>query len=58
MIDRSVCYFKKRCKRRATKGDTIRRPSFRTLIGLNDVKGMKTKSGGKKVDQFDQFALW
>jgi len=42
MIERSICYFKTRGERRATKGKTE----------YNDVKGMKEESGGKKVDQF------
>jgi len=45
MIVRSICYFKMRGERRATKGDKRRRPS-------NDVEGLKAESGGKKVDQF------
>jgi len=39
--------FKTRGERRATKGDTRRRP-----IKYNDVKGLKEENGGKKVDQF------
>jgi len=42
---RSICYFKTRGERRATKGDKRGRP-------YNDVKEMKEESGGKKVDQF------
>jgi len=45
MIERSICYFKTRGERRATKGDKRGRP-FTTY---NDVKGMKEESGGKKV---------
>jgi len=44
MIVRSICYFKTRGDRRATKGDKRGRPST--------TKGMKEECGGKKVDQF------
>jgi len=46
MIIRSICYFKTRGERRITKGDK------RGRLSINDVKGMKEESGGKKVDQF------
>jgi len=41
---RSICYFKTRGERRATKDDKRGR--------CNDVKGMKEESEGKKVAQF------
>jgi len=48
MCVRSICYFKTRDKRRATRVHIREKdPSV-----LNDVKGLKEESGGKKVDQF------
>jgi len=41
MIEKSICYFKTRGERRATKGDK------RGMTKYNDVKGMKAESGGK-----------
>jgi len=51
MIERSICYFKTRGERRATKGDNRFVCLFRKTE-YNDVKLMKEESGGKKVDQF------
>jgi len=45
MIERSICYFKTRNERRATKGDKRGTPNI-------TMKGIKQESGGKKVDQF------
>jgi len=55
MIERSICYFKTRGDRRATKGDKRGRQS--TTI-MNYVKGMKEESGGNKVDQFWEIYMW
>jgi len=41
MIVRSICYFKTRGERRATKGDKEKKTEY------NDEKGMKDESGGK-----------
>jgi len=50
MIERSICYFKTRGERRATKGEE-RKTEY------NDVKGMKEESGGNMVDQFKEIYI-
>jgi len=45
MIEKTCLQFKTRGERKATQGDMRIKPNRTTL------KGMKDKSGGKKVDQ-------
>jgi len=45
MVERSICCFKTRGERRASKGNKRGRQH-------NDVKGTKEESRGKNVDQF------